>query len=85
MSAEQDRDEWLRSAFGPQPATPAPVEPPEWHLRRIEAAAALVHEAVREKCRHCRAEPVVLSVWPMTGLARAVEWRHEPGCPDEGA
>lgn len=58
-----------------------PVPPVEQHLRRIEAAAGLVHEMVTEKCIHCAAVPVVISVWPGTGLTRAMELRHEPGCP----
>ena len=62
---------------------PAPVPPVELELARLEAAAGLVHEIAAERCRHCYAEPAVISVWPGTGLARAVEMRHETGCPDD--
>jgi hypothetical protein len=58
------------------------VPPPDVELGMVEASAALVHEMATERCRHCASVPVVISVWPGTGLARAMELRHEPGCPD---
>jgi hypothetical protein len=61
--------------------TDRPVPPVQHELAKIEAAAGLVHEMVAERCIHCAAVPVVISVWPGTGLARAMELRHETGCP----
>lgn len=83
MSADEERASQLRAAFGPERAPgPRPVPPPEHELARIDAAAGLVREMVGERCIHCASVPVVIAVWPGTGLARAMQQRHEAGCPD---
>lgn len=54
-----------------------PIEPADWYLDRIEAAAELV---ARSRCAECNATPTVVSWQPGTGLPRAMTWRHEPEC-----
>lgn len=85
MSGDEDRDAWIRSAFGPQPAVPAPVAAPEFELARVVAAAQLLSRDP-QACRHCRATWHTIAGHPdAPTLPRAVELRHEPGCPDVDA
>lgn len=55
-----------------------PAESPLNHLARVEASAELVFANV---CEECAQTPKVLSIYPGTGLPRAVESRHEEWCP----
>jgi hypothetical protein len=60
--------------------TNRPIPPPERELAMIEGACELL---LNSKCRHCAGEVVVISRWPTEPWwPRAVEVRHERGCPD---
>jgi hypothetical protein len=56
----------------------APVPPVEFELRLVESAA----ELAATRCIHCASSVIVIAAHPGTGLIRAVELRHEAGCPD---